>query len=108
MSASRPADPNSKLMLAWKAFQQSEQFDNAKKWAQRCTINCSDDGVKVVHEHLMGSLWTLFMVGYKSACEDAAEYLLSDGGHSEGPGSWADLADAVRTLDENVFQKETP
>lgn len=42
------------LMIAWKKHQESDDFANSKKWA-------------AYPEHLQGSLWALFMAGWKAA-----------------------------------------
>lgn len=47
------------LMIAWEAYQRTDDFENAKKWA-------------TFPEHLQGSLWGLFMAGFNAATERAA------------------------------------
>lgn len=41
------------LMIAWKAYKNTEDFRNTAKWATQA-------------EHLMGSLWAVFVAGYES------------------------------------------
>lgn len=52
--ASTQIDRQSVLWLAWEQFQQSESYANSVKWA-------------VYPEHLEGSLWNLFSVGFLAA-----------------------------------------
>lgn len=111
MSGSTPADPNSKLMLAWEAFKKSEEYANSKRWAECVSTgidhldNTSEPRkitIAVAHPHTEGSLWALFMHGYMSACEDAAQFFMTDAGGSDGPGSWAETAEHIRKLHRHV------
>lgn len=54
--ASTAADPASPLMVAWEQFKQSESFANSRKWASH-------------DEHLDGSMWNCFMVGFNTGTE---------------------------------------
>jgi len=47
-------------IIAWEAYKKTEDFENAKKWA-------------AYKEHVDGSLWTLFIAGWR-----AREELKSD------------------------------
>ena len=47
------------LMKAWKAYEQTEEFANTKKWATH-------------PEHVQGSLWAAFLRGWMVATERAA------------------------------------
>ena len=44
------------LMIAWKAYKESPDYANTKKWATH-------------EEHTEGSLWAAFMAGF-AACEE--------------------------------------
>lgn len=46
-------------MIAWAEYQTSEEFKNTQKWAAH-------------PEHLQGSLWAVFVAGFKVATERAA------------------------------------
>lgn len=54
--ASTEVDRQSLLWIAWKAFQKSESYANSVKWAAQ-------------PEHLEGSLWNMFSVGFLTATE---------------------------------------
>lgn len=51
--ASAPVDPADPLMVAWEQFKKSESFANSRKWA-------------AYDEHLDGSLWHCFEVGFRA------------------------------------------
>jgi len=68
---------DSPLMLAWKAWQQSDDFANSKHWAMEAGkprppvpdgANAMDPG-KLAD----GSLWNAFQVGFLAATERAAD-----------------------------------
>lgn len=46
------------LMAAWEKFQSSKDFQNAKGWAAH-------------PEHLQGSLWAMFVAGFRAATKRA-------------------------------------
>ncbi len=53
MNASTLVPNDHPLMIAWKAHQETEDFKNSAHWAAH-------------PEHLQGSLWALFMAGYRA------------------------------------------
>lgn len=56
MRACKPTEP---VMVAWKVYQDTEDFANSKKWA-------------IHSEHVQGSLWAAFSEGFRLATERAA------------------------------------
>ena len=56
------------LMIAWKAYLESEDYDNAKRWAETFVIE--GDGklgtISAKHPHLEGSLWAMFAKGFQA------------------------------------------
>ena len=46
------------LMLAWSAHTKTDEFENSKRWA-------------ATHEHRDGSLWALFLAGYRAGTDRA-------------------------------------
>lgn len=59
-------------MQAWEAFQKTEEFANAEKWAKVVQLQISPDGspesgLQARYPHLQGSLWALFMGGWIAA-----------------------------------------
>ena len=46
------------LMIAWKAYQQTDAFANSKKWAAH-------------EQHLLGSLWAIFEAGFRAGDSEA-------------------------------------
>jgi hypothetical protein len=59
MPTETPVPADHPLMKAWKAYQQTAEFANTKKWAAH-------------PEHVDGSLWAAFMQGWLLATERAA------------------------------------
>ena len=81
MRALRDDEP---LMIAWKTWQGSTDWSNARKWGAAATIAGDEVGnLKISHPHLEGSLWGAFMAGWKSAvakiCEHANVVVDRDG-----------------------------
>lgn len=65
MNVSRQVGDDEPLMIAWKAFQATEEFANAKRWAQQLQVTVAyGPEVQVQHPHLEGSLWAMFMNGF--------------------------------------------
>jgi hypothetical protein len=60
MPTTSPCPQNDPLMIAWAQFQATDDFQNAQRWAAH-------------PEHLQGSLWAVFMAGFKAATERAAD-----------------------------------
>jgi hypothetical protein len=61
------------MMIAWKAWQASEDYDNAKRWAQELSIK--SNGPKLAawtaeHPHLEGSLWAAFVAGWNARASE--------------------------------------
>jgi hypothetical protein len=48
------------LIVAWNAYQQTEDFDNSHKWMMHPD-----------RQHQLGSLWAIFMAGWNAATERA-------------------------------------
>jgi hypothetical protein len=48
-----PVAKDDPLMVAWEAYQTTEDFANSKRWAEHVT-----------HQYLQGSLWGVFMAGF--------------------------------------------
>lgn len=51
MTAMTPVDTTSPLWLAWKAYTETEEYANTKRWAAH-------------PEHVEGSLWAAFERGF--------------------------------------------
>ena len=47
------------LMIAWTAYQATDEYANAQKWAMTT--------YEGQHPYLEGSLWAMFVAGYKAA-----------------------------------------
>lgn len=67
------------LMVAWKKYQESADFQNSKHWALRLTPPIEAGGRRqqediMPHEHrerhVEGSLWAAFMAGWTSCAAD--------------------------------------
>jgi hypothetical protein len=54
------------LMIAWEAYRATESFAVAKKWAETFEVRYCDNEVKVRHPHIDGSLWAMFVAGFKA------------------------------------------
>lgn len=52
------------MMVAWRAFQATEDFANSKRWAEVVDLRIETDSLKMRHPHLDGSLWNIFMNGF--------------------------------------------
>ena len=62
------------LMIAWKAYQSTDDFDTARMWAEYIVIESNGPNMgawRTRHPHLDGSLWAMFMNGYLAAKRDA-------------------------------------
>lgn len=69
MSVSAALSKDDPLMVAWNAYKETTDFDNAKRWAQCVNIsNTRDDtaSLRVQHPHLEGSLWAMFVAGWNA------------------------------------------
>lgn len=57
------------LMVAWKAYLQTPEYSNSRKWAEFVVLSNKEDiqALAVDHPHLSGSMWTAFMAGWKAA-----------------------------------------
>lgn len=51
-----PVPDDHPLQIAWKAYRETEDFDNAEKWAAS-------------PEHLIGSLWAMFAAGFNAGAD---------------------------------------
>lgn len=69
------------LMIAWNAYQQTDDFKNTKDWATRSIIIASQataaeanrvDPWEEREKRAMGSLWAAFMAGFNAGTERAA------------------------------------
>lgn len=63
-AASAPVSDDDPLMIAWKAFQATEEFKNAEKWAQVVDLRVAPGDLQVRYPNMQGSLWCLFMNGF--------------------------------------------
>jgi hypothetical protein len=54
-----PCPKGDPLMIAWAAYNATEEYANAKRWAAK-------------PEHVDGSLWAVFEAGFRAATERAA------------------------------------
>jgi len=83
MTAQAPVPDNHPLMVAWKKYQQTDEFANSKKWALQIApmVQAMDpDGeAKRLYDimpreqrerHVQGSLWAAFMAGLEAASYD--------------------------------------
>jgi hypothetical protein len=52
MNATTQATPDHPMVVAWKAYQETDEYKNAKHWASQ-------------EKHLEGSLWVIFMQGWE-------------------------------------------
>lgn len=59
MPTMTPVPKTDPLMIGWEAFKQTEDYANAKLWAER-------------PEHLDGSLWAMYERGFRDATTRAA------------------------------------
>jgi hypothetical protein len=57
------------LMIAWKSYRATPDFDNTKQWAGKTVIVTSEglSPISVSHPHLLGSLWAAFEAGFRAA-----------------------------------------
>jgi len=61
MTAMTPVpDEDHPLIIAWNAYQASDDFDNSRKWMMHPD-----------RQHQLGSLWAVFMAGWLAATEQA-------------------------------------
>lgn len=60
MPTETPVPKTDPMMKAWDSFRTSDEYVNIKSWASKS-------------EHLQGSLWAMFVAGYKAATERAAD-----------------------------------
>lgn len=61
MSAAYKLPDNDPRIIAWKHFQETDEFKNACKWA-------------LTEEHLVGSLWAVFIAGHTNIPIDMLLY----------------------------------
>lgn len=60
------------LMIAWKACQASEDYDNSRRWAETFIIKSNGHklgAMSAEHPHLEGSLWAMFVAGWTARAE---------------------------------------
>jgi hypothetical protein len=60
MDAARPIRADEKVMVAWRQYQETKDYQNSHKWAQ-------------IAEHTDGSLWAAFWAGWGLAVKCAAD-----------------------------------
>jgi hypothetical protein len=58
MTVDAPVPADAPVMVAWKAYQETEEFANTKRWAS-------------VEEHTLGSLWAAFYAGFYACAAPA-------------------------------------
>jgi len=59
------------MLIAWKAWQKSEDYDNARRWAETFIIESNGHklgAMSAKHPHLEGSMWAAFVAGWSSLC----------------------------------------
>jgi hypothetical protein len=75
MNAQSPLSKDDPLLIAWKAHQQTPEYDNSKRWAQTFMLcNSRDDPSKVEVQYcsLEGSLWAMFVAGWNARADFSA------------------------------------
>lgn len=102
--ASAPCPADHPRMIAWNAYQQSEDFKNTLHWAKQniviTTAETAPEANRVNPEEgrdrrAKGSLWAAFMAGFAAATERAASLHESinpasdDERHNKVPGAGA-------------------
>lgn len=70
MTAQSPLPKDHPLLNAWERFKQTEDYANSKKWAAH-------------PEHLEGSLWALFMEGYRIGMAQSTCYVADSIDHPQ-------------------------
>jgi len=70
MSTMTPLPDDDPMMLAWRAFQETDDYKNALKWVQELgsiTFSFNANGTRITAEHpyVEGSLWAPFIAGYE-------------------------------------------
>ena len=97
MSVQAPVSENDPRKVAWEAWKAMAEFENARRWALH-------------EEHVDGSLWWAFIVGYAAATDRAAALHESinpasdDERQAETPGAGAmgaviEYRDAIRLVE---------
>lgn len=73
--------PDHPLMIAWQAYQATEDYQNSYKWATagiepppvvRRDPNANYPTADSYRQYVQGSLWAAFMAGFNAATERAA------------------------------------
>lgn len=68
MSTSTKLPDDDPLMISWKAYQQTQEYDNTLRWAKNFTITVAyDTGQLIMNANTQeGSLWAAFAEGFKA------------------------------------------
>jgi hypothetical protein len=70
----RPAP--SPMLLAWKSYQRSSSFVNAKRWAEQVVFSPIENhvGAEINHPHLEEFLWNAFINGWQAAKQETMKF----------------------------------
>jgi len=68
MSEMQKLPDDDPIIVAWKAYCQTDEAKNSRRWAQRLNFeqDTSGDTAQLTHPHLDGSLWAVFLAGYRA------------------------------------------
>lgn len=81
MNAVSPVPADHPLMVAWTAYQQTDEFKNTFKWATSAILIATEgsapeanrvDHVEQRERRAQGTLWAAFMAGFNAATERAS------------------------------------
>ena len=78
--AMTPVAQDDPLMIAWKAYQETDDYKNSKYWALRLApflhapsespaarhVECEIMSLDQRERHVQGSLWAAFMAGFRA------------------------------------------
>jgi hypothetical protein len=79
MSAMTPCPADHPLMIAWKAYQETDEYKNSKHWALTIApmLQVGDPEadrkryslmpIEQREQHVQGSMWAAFMAGFAAA-----------------------------------------
>lgn len=68
MTAMQRLPEDDPIMVAWRAYNETDEAKNSRRWAQRMNFeqDTSGDIAKITHPHLDGSLWAVFLAGFSA------------------------------------------
>lgn len=76
MNAQAPCPPDHPLMIAWKRYQETDDFKNSYKWAtagiepppiEQRDPTANYPTADTYRQYVQGSLWAAFMAGFGAA-----------------------------------------